>query len=687
MRRVTVLMPVHNGMPYLPEAVKSMLSQTYRDFILLAIDDASSDGSLDYLRGLHDSRVQVESSAQHLGLARVLNLGLDLCRTEYVARMDGDDISHRKRLEWQIEFMDAHPACGMSGTWLRTFGIRQHRGLLRYPCAASELRVAQLFASPIAHATLILRKGTFDRSGLRYDPAFSRTEDFDLCTRATPHFEVLNLPRCTYYYRRHPGCVTVSNEDEMRRQVREIVRRQLVALDIIPSDGELDLHCRTCLGRGARTGEELAAARAWWCRLREGLPGRPAYDPRAVRRVLGRQWFLFCRNSASLGAPAWKTYRALRKDLAGGSTITEKGMFCAAVASHRLRKGADAGKSAGLVSVILPVHNGRPLLPDALQSILRQTHRNLEVIVVDDGSTDGSGEWVAQREDARIRLVRMETPSGVAGALNAGLAAARGEWVARMDADDISLPRRLEKQVSYLRQHPEVVALGTRVRYFGGPAGMTDLRPVTAPVCMAYLAFGTPFVHPTVMMRRRALTDGGLRYRADYTRSEDYDLWIRLAAMGRLANLPEVLLRYRLHAQSVTTQHGPDMAAQQRSIMSDVLRRRGVAFTEGELDLLYGVVRCERSAEAREMRDAGALLARLVREERADPDAFREAAAVAWLRYSANNGNFGLASWRMYRDAGLQTDVPGARRQEMVFMASCLWHQCRGRGGAAGGYP
>lgn len=331
-----------------------------------------------------------------------------------------------------------------------------------------------------------------------------------------------------------------------------------------------------------------------------------------------------------------------------------------------------------LISVLLPVHNGLRHLPSALRSVLGQTHRNLEVLVIDDGSTDGSGEWVSRVGDPRIRLIRHREPLGVARALNAGLAAASGPWVARMDADDISLPRRFAKQVKYLREHPEVVAVGTRIRYFGGPLGMIDVRPDTASVCTASLVFGTPLVHPSVMMRRAALTSGNLQYRAEFSRSEDYDLWVRLAETGQLANLPEVLLRYRLHGQSVSAKHGGDMAAQQRSIIATVLERRGLELREAEIDLLHRVVRCERSRDAAEIRRAGELLMRLVALDRVAPAALHDAAAIVWLRYCANNGHCGLASWRMFREPDLRTGVPGAALQEVVFRAVCAWHQVRG---------
>ena len=203
-----------------------------------------------------------------------------------------------------------------------------------------------------------------------------------------------------------------------------------------------------------------------------------------------------------------------------------------------------------MVSVVMSVHNGARFLDAAITSIATQKLQDLELLIVDDGSTDGSAA-IAEghaRADARIRL--LASPSrGLAAALNAGLAAAGGRYVARMDADDIAYTERLARQVAYLDSHPSVLALGTARRLIA-PDGraLKIVRPPTAPAAVrAALARGNCLAHPTVMLRRDAvLRVGG--YRQAFVPAEDYDLWLRLAAHGDLANLAEVCLDYRVHA-------------------------------------------------------------------------------------------------------------------------------------------
>jgi glycosyltransferase involved in cell wall biosynthesis len=212
-----------------------------------------------------------------------------------------------------------------------------------------------------------------------------------------------------------------------------------------------------------------------------------------------------------------------------------------------------------LLSVILPVHNCRRYLAAAIASIVRQSHRDFEFIIVDDGSTDGSAAVIdrAAAADPRIRVIRRPN-TGIVGALNDGLAAAQGEFIARMDGDDLAEPARFAAQLAYLSAHPECVAVGSAV-WFVDSAGAVVDRYAPPPGHAAIEAEllrgnGGALIHPALMLRRAAVTAAG-GYRREYDRAEDLDLFLRLARHGRLANLPVVLLRYRLHLGSTNFVH------------------------------------------------------------------------------------------------------------------------------------
>lgn len=208
-----------------------------------------------------------------------------------------------------------------------------------------------------------------------------------------------------------------------------------------------------------------------------------------------------------------------------------------------------------LVSVIIPVHNAARYLTAAIDSVLSQSYRELEIIAVDDGSTDASGIILAScaARDSRIRVITRRN-TGIVGALNDGIAAAHGDLIARMDADDISLPQRLERQAAYLTDHPECVAVGTDVLYTdteGAPLIQHHPSEHHDGIMEQLLGGnGGALIHPTIMARSRSIEEAG-GYRERYQWIEDLDLYLRLSELGRLANLPDVHLHYRQHLQSV----------------------------------------------------------------------------------------------------------------------------------------
>ena len=233
------------------------------------------------------------------------------------------------------------------------------------------------------------------------------------------------------------------------------------------------------------------------------------------------------------------------------------------------------------VSVVMPVYNARRYLRLAVESILAQTSADFEFILVDDGSTDESLAILReyQAKDARIRIISRPN-TGIVGALNDGLAAARGEFIARMDSDDIAAPDRFAKQVAFLREHPDHVLVGSQVMLID-PDGAhlctkRDTEYTHERIDRAHLNHRWPLVHPTIMARREALGAAG-GYRSKYQWLEDLDLFLRLAEIGRLASLPDVLLYYRLHTGSVCHTREQDQHAIRPALYAEAYQRRGIA--------------------------------------------------------------------------------------------------------------
>jgi glycosyltransferase involved in cell wall biosynthesis len=232
------------------------------------------------------------------------------------------------------------------------------------------------------------------------------------------------------------------------------------------------------------------------------------------------------------------------------------------------------------VSVVLPVYNGAPYLRAAVESILGQTFTDFELIAVDDGSRDSSLSILQDyaAADARVKVISRPN-TGIAGALNDGIAAARGPLLARMDADDIALPTRFEKQVAFFAAHPEVVLLGSRVLLvdpYDSPVYESDHQTEHDAIVELMLAgSGWSVVHPASMMRTAAVRAVG-GYQPSRVPTEDLDLFLRLVEQGRVANLPEVLLRYRQHLRSANHTRVAEQDRNKRAILTEAFARRGM---------------------------------------------------------------------------------------------------------------
>lgn len=199
-----------------------------------------------------------------------------------------------------------------------------------------------------------------------------------------------------------------------------------------------------------------------------------------------------------------------------------------------------------LLSVILPVYNGEKHIPASLDSVLAQTFTGFELIIIDDGSTDATAQIAADyaKKDQRIRIISNGSNLGIAESLSRGLSAARGMYIARMDADDISLPERLEMQIKFMQKHPNVAVCGCQMRSMNG--GRKISYPLKDQDIRAQMVFRNPIGHSAVMFKKDAIVSCG-GYDISYVPAEDYDLWTRLALRPDtvFANLADTLVLYR----------------------------------------------------------------------------------------------------------------------------------------------
>lgn len=237
------------------------------------------------------------------------------------------------------------------------------------------------------------------------------------------------------------------------------------------------------------------------------------------------------------------------------------------------------------VSVLMPVYNGERYLQEAIDSIINQTMPDFEFIIILDPSDDNSKNIIENYSDARIILVNNDVKQGLARSLNQGLLMARGKYVARMDADDISLPERLAKQFDYMERNPAISISGTSVKTIGSRAGMVINHTSDPEMIRAFMLFQPHLTHPSVIMRRTLIDYYNLAYDPAYAKAEDYKLWSIYSRDFPLSNLREVLLFYRLHTNNTQKL---DFAEHQKFaglVRLEELSRLGIAVTDQEFAL------------------------------------------------------------------------------------------------------
>ncbi len=226
------------------------------------------------------------------------------------------------------------------------------------------------------------------------------------------------------------------------------------------------------------------------------------------------------------------------------------------------------------VSVILPVYNAEKYIAHAIESILKQTYSDFEFIIIDDGSTDNSYSIIQEYTPTDSRIISFSRPNkGLVYTLNEGLSIARGEFIARMDADDVSEPSRLEQQVNYLRKNRDVVLLGVKV-FSSYILPMRFVSRTGKRYCTWDLILKNRIGHPGVMFRSDIVNVNKLRYRQNYNFSEDFKLWNEMVSFGYADIIPKRLLFYRKHNESITHNNVKKQLLIDRKITSEAIKDR-----------------------------------------------------------------------------------------------------------------
>jgi glycosyltransferase involved in cell wall biosynthesis len=239
------------------------------------------------------------------------------------------------------------------------------------------------------------------------------------------------------------------------------------------------------------------------------------------------------------------------------------------------------------VTFLLPAYNAQATIADTIESVLSQSLTDLELLIIDDASTDSTSNIIARIKDPRIRIVRNPQNLELAATLNRGLTLAGADYIARIDSDDICLPHRAQTQFDFLETHSDIAVVGSFVETFTADlfeTGTTIAYPTDPALVAAGLLFRNTMAHPSVMLRNSALAAAKIKYDESIRRAQDYALWAACAAANlQLANIPEVLTRYRVHPGQATARESLASLTTAAAVRRSIIERLGIAPAEEEL--------------------------------------------------------------------------------------------------------
>jgi glycosyltransferase involved in cell wall biosynthesis len=317
-------------------------------------------------------------------------------------------------------------------------------------------------------------------------------------------------------------------------------------------------------------------------------------------------------------------------------------------------------------SVIMATYQSEAYISEAISSILTQTYTNFELIIVYDRSSDRTLEIIKSFTDPRVKIIENAERLGPVTSRNTGIRAARGAYITIMDADDISLPQRLEKQVEYMEQHPDIALSGTWSRTIGDGTSHTTRHLTDADELKANLLFRTSFTHSSIMIRKAFLDQHALTYTEGRTPPfpEDFDLYTRISSIGKLGNIPKILLLLRKHEGQSSREKVDIQIGHARNIIAGQLEQLGIAATDTELDVLISLKRYQFTQDPHFMNAFETLCIKIITANELKKvylaQALRRVCGYAWLEaasaYAARTESKKI--WRTFWNSPLRRMIP-----------------------------
>jgi len=335
------------------------------------------------------------------------------------------------------------------------------------------------------------------------------------------------------------------------------------------------------------------------------------------------------------------------------------------------------GLESPKVTVLMPVYNGERHLNEALDSVLNQTFKDFEFLIINDGSADESVKIIEKYCDARIRLVHNEKNLQLIATLNKGIQLARGEYIARMDCDDVCLPQRLEKQITFMDQHRDVGVCGSWISIFSEKSRSTWQPPTDSEEISALLFFDTGVAHPSVIMRTKYFVDNGLYYDPSFIHAEDYELWTRAIEYFKFANIPEILLCYRQTSGQISQIFNDVQKENATIVRLRQLQKLDITPDNREIEIHMSMMYDKSARSLEYLEELARWLTRIIRanvgKKRYIEPFFSNQLKLKWFHACYATACFRNPTWRVLRKSELYDPVLVSRADQLkLFMKSTL---------------
>jgi len=295
---VSVVFPIYNSALHLRKSIESLLSQTYKNFEIIAINDGSTDTSRDILLSYKDQRIKYFEHMQNQGLVATLNEGFALTKGKYIARMDPDDYCQKDRLEKQVKYLDGHPDISILGSWIQNFGLYTY--LWRVHQTSKFITTKLLFETSVAHPSVMMRRESVLATGIKFEEKYHGAEDFMFWSKLSEGgLKFANIPQALLNYRTHPSQVGEAEKSRQQRSSLLVRLYNIHRLGLKPTSTEKEVHQKLSSWIPLTGLKEIVATGRWLRKILDANKRRRVYDSDALSTIVGEKWTIICYLSST----------------------------------------------------------------------------------------------------------------------------------------------------------------------------------------------------------------------------------------------------------------------------------------------------------------------------------------------------------------------------------------------------